>query len=189
MFCAVSTSLNCSNRPPGNAGSGSAISRRLRKVTKPPRRYASSQTYSPAPLASRVETNSGEKPSCTDGSTARQRSEIQMTARLVGSGATRRSRIFCMLGTRSVAASRRMGSTPSVEKASAFSCTALRSFSKNTITIEMPSSIWGTGPRRSPRKICRTGALNWPNNISTAQNASENESTQNASEALRREVT
>ena len=41
------------------------------------------------------------------------------------------------------------GSTPKVEKARAFSCTALRSFSNSTITIAIPSTICGTGPSKS----------------------------------------
>ena len=150
MFSATTASRNCSNRPPGKAGSGSDISGRLRKDTNPPRRYANSQTYSPAPVASSFTENSGENPSCTDGSTPRQRSEIQITARVVGNGATSRSRMRCMLGTRSFAESNRIGSTSSFENASAFSCTALRSFSNRTITIASPSIIWGIGPRRSP---------------------------------------
>ena len=150
IFSSAKVCLNCSNPPPGKAGNGSGFSGKLRKVTKPPRRYASSQIYSPPPLFSSLLTNSEENPRCTDGKTARQRSDMQINARPVGSGATNRSRMFCTLGTRSSADSNRVGSTPSVENAKAFSCTALRSFSKSTITIEMPSSIWGIGPSKCP---------------------------------------
>src|SRR5438309_9052915 len=53
-------------------------------------------------------------------------------------------------GTRSSAESNRVGSTPRVENARAFSCTALRSFSNSTMTIAMPSSICGIGPSKWP---------------------------------------
>ena len=68
----------------------------------------------------------------------------------MGRGATSLSTKVCKLGTRSDAESNRRGSTPRVENASAFSCTALRSFSNSTITMAMASSIWGIGPRKPP---------------------------------------
>ena len=141
MFSSARTRRNCSF-PVQTATDGASKSR---NITNPPRRYANSQTYSPAPVASKLAANSGEKPSWTDGSTARQRSEMQITALPVGSGATSRSRMLCMLGTRSLEASSRMGSTPRVEKANAFSWTALRSFSNSTIAMAMPSNNCGTG--------------------------------------------
>ena len=89
----------------------------------------------------------------------RHDSAIKMTARRVGKGAISRSRMLWRLGTRSAAESSRRGSTPRVEKASAFSWTALRSFSNRTITIAIPSSIWGIGPKRCPRlpNFCKNG--------------------------------
>ena len=89
-----------------------------------------------------------------------------------------------MLGTRSPAESRRMGSTSNFENANAFSCTALRSFSNSTITMDTPSNICGTGPSKSPPNR----ALNCPKTINTAQNNSENESAQNATDPLRRQI-
>ena len=52
-------------------------------------------------------------------------------------------------------------SMPRVERASVFSCTALRSFSNSTITMAMPKSICGIGPRTWPTlpNISATGLV------------------------------
>ena len=128
-----------------------------------------------------------ENPPCTDGKIARQRSLMQMTARSVGSGATKRSKILCMAGIRSSAESNRAGSTPRVEKASAFSCTASRSFSKSTITIEIPNSICGMGPRTSPviPYVEAAEIRNCPKAMRTAQKAKESAKSVKAREFLR----
>ena len=182
MSSCVKEERNCAKRPPENAGNGSGISGILRKVTNPPRRYASSQTYSPAPLLCNRLRNSSEKPRWTDGNTARHRSDMHIMARPVGKGAIRRSRMLCIVGTRSSAESRCVGSTPRVENANAFSWTALRSFSANTITIAIPRESWGIGPSTSNNSAWELSAC-VP--MSTAQKASDMASSLNASEFLR----
>ncbi len=106
----------------------------------------------------------------------------------MGSGATNLSTKACKLGTRSDAESKRRGSTPRVENAKAFSCTALRSFSNSTITMEMARSICGIGPRNPPELAneFEERLLELPAPISAAQSASENASMRKATEFRRK---
>ena len=143
--------------------------------------------YSPAPVFSSLLINSGENPRCTEGSVARQRSVMQITARRACNGPASRSNTPCMLGARSSALSSREESTPRVENDSAFSWMALRSLSNSTITMEIPSTICGIGPNRwpTPPNISTHGLWNCSKPIKAAHIKTEVPSKPNATEDLR----